>query len=132
MFTSLKVFIFVVYGGLLIALSAFKTAELFLPSIYQLEAFLGGDKLMHLKLSSVLSCLALWAFIPKTLAAFSGLFFVRCLLIVLLLAVGLSLDEFHQAFTTTRRFEYMDLAHGVTGIGIGLGIYWLLVLASRE
>lgn len=128
---GIKFCIFVIYGCFLIALSALKTAELFLPYIYQLESVLGGDKLMHLKLSAALSFLALLVFVPKWGSVWGLKVVIRCLLVCLLLIIGLSLDELHQAFTSTRRFEFMDLAHGIAGICIGLVAYWLFVLACR-
>ena len=123
---QLKQVILLIYGCFLISLSVFKTSEIFLPYIYQLEAFLGGDKLMHLKLSAVLSILALFALIPngkqglKLLAHAFGICF--------LLITGLMLDELHQALISTRRFEWLDFIYGVSGISMGLAVYLTYVL----
>ncbi len=118
-----KVVLLVAYGCLLIALSAFKSAELFLPTIYQLEAFFGGDKLMHLKLSIGLSYLALFALVKagddvKLLSVL-----LRASAVCTLLISGLLLDELHQALVATRRFEWWDLAYGMAGIGIGFVVF---------
>lgn len=121
----LKVFILVIYGCLLIALSAFKSAELFLPTIYQLEAFFGGDKLMHLKLSIGLSYLALFALVKISDDVTLLSVLLRSFAVCTLLVSGLLLDELHQALVSTRRFEWWDLAYGMAGIGIGFVVYIL-------
>lgn len=140
MFTNLRAFkiaVLVLYGCCLIALSIFKTAELFLPTIYAIEGWLGGDKLMHLKLSAVLTVLALLALVSvnerravssdSTNTDFYPTFFsvLISLGICGLLVAGLLVDELHQAFVSTRRFELSDLAYGVSGISIGFIVFWL-------
>lgn len=123
---QLKQVILLIYGCFLISLSVFKTSEIFLPYIYQLEAFLGGDKLMHLKLSAVLSILALFALISNNKQGLKLL--VHALGICFLLITGLMLDELHQALISTRRFEWLDFAYGVSGISIGLAAYLTFIL----
>lgn len=140
MFTNIrtiKIAVLVLYGCCLIALSMFKTAELFLPTIYAIESWLGGDKLMHLKLSAVLTVLALLAFVSinerragmsnSTYTVFYPTFspVLFSLGICGLLVAGLLIDELHQAFVSTRRFEWCDLAYGASGISIGFLIFWL-------
>ena len=110
-----KVVLLIVYGCFLIALSIFKTTEIMLPAIYQMESFLGGDKLTHFILSSILSFLALWALAYKS----SKSIVYRCFIICLLLIIGLLADELHQALVGSRRFEWLDFACGVGGIGLG-------------
>ena len=78
----IKYGIFLCYACCLALLSLFKTAEMFLPFIYDLERFLGGDKLMHLKLSFILTLLALIAF--NSLVAPMRSFAIRSLLIIFL------------------------------------------------
>lgn len=123
---QLKLAVLLIYGCFLIALSVFKTSEILLPYIYQLEALLGGDKLMHLKLSAVLSILALFALIPNKKQGLKLL--THALGICFLLIGGLMLDELHQALISTRRFEWLDFAYGVGGISIGLTAYLTFVL----
>ncbi len=118
-----KAVLLVAYGCLLIALSAFKSAELFLPTIYQLEAFFGGDKLMHLKLSIGLSYLALFALVNTSDSIKLASVLWRAFAVCMLLISGLLLDELHQALVSTRRFEWWDLAYGMAGIGIGFVVY---------
>jgi hypothetical protein len=126
---QLKVVSLIVYGCFLIALSLLKTNEVLLPVIYQIEAMLGGDKLMHLILSSLLCVIALWALVPN-LTESSGLNIGRwlfwCLWVCVLLILGLLLDEFHQAFVSSRRFELLDFAYGVGGIGIGFVVFIII------
>jgi hypothetical protein len=110
-----KVILLIVYGCFLITLSIFKTTEIMLPAIFRMEFFLGGDKLTHLILSSILSFLALWALAYKSS---KGLMY-RCFIICLLLIIGLLADELHQALVGSRRFEWLDFACGVGGIGLG-------------
>jgi VanZ family protein len=110
------------YCCLLLILSFFKSAELFLPAIYQLEALLGGDKLMHFKLSILLSLLAcagalklkLWGDLKRGWKFF---------LIQLVLMMALLLDESFQYFASTRRFEWLDYLYGISGLFIGLVLY---------
>lgn len=119
----LRLFTLLLFCCLLLVLSAFKTLELYLSYIYQLERFLGGDKLMHFKLSAVLSFLALLAFLSPQ-KKLSELVSLIALIFCFLLA-GLGLDELHQALTSTRRFEWMDLAYGVGGIVFGMSVFLL-------
>jgi hypothetical protein len=117
----LKVF-FTFYCCLLLILSFFKSTEIFLPTIYQFEAWLGGDKLMHLKLSSVLSVLGCFVAcnIMKNFAIHN---FWRLLFFQLFLTSCLLLDETHQYLAPSRRFEWLDFYYGAFGLFIGLLIY---------
>ena len=136
---AIKISALVIYGCFLIALSVFKTAELFLPIIYGLEDFFGGDKLMHLKLSMVLSVLALMALVSShggssaRSRAISVL--LRAVGVCLFLIAGLFADELHQALVSTRRFEWWDFAYGISGISIGLLLFisgcWLKRLVAK-
>jgi protein-S-isoprenylcysteine O-methyltransferase Ste14 len=106
---------------------------LFLPAIYQFEAWLGGDKLMHLKLSVVLSMLACFAVsnIKKNLPLNAAW---RIVFIQLFLVVCLFFDEAHQYLAPSRRFEWLDLYYGVGGLLIGLSIYccfWGMRIACK-
>jgi hypothetical protein len=116
------ILVFTVYCLVLLALSLFKSAELFLPFIYQMEDWLGGDKLVHMKLSLVLSFIAciVSGEIRKDIKinAFLRLFFMQ-----IVLMIGLLLDEAHQYVMFSRRFEWMDFYYGASGLFIGLFIY---------
>jgi hypothetical protein len=115
--------------GLLLLTTA-KSLELFLPEIYQLEALLGGDKLMHLKLSLLLSLLACFASqqlsLLRSINLPSRLLFVQGVLVA-----GLLIDEAHQQIASSRRFEWLDLSYGIGGLVIGLLIYLLIVSIKR-
>jgi hypothetical protein len=113
---------FALYCSLLVALSVCKSAELFLPAIYQFEFWLGGDKLMHLKLSLLLSLLACFASNKVNLAG-SLNFFWRIATTQAILVAGLLVDEGHQYFATSRRFEWLDFSYGATGLFMGLIVY---------
>jgi len=126
----IKLALLFIYGSFLIALSVFKTSELFLPQIYQFEAFLGGDKWMHFKLSSLLAFIALLTFTPATKEIFKLI--VRTIIICILLAAGLLMDEFHQALASTRRFEWLDFIYGLSGIGLGLVCYLIVLLLVHK
>jgi hypothetical protein len=114
--------VFTLYCCLLLMLSFFKSAELFLPAIYQFEAWLGGDKLMHLKLSVVLSVLACFA-VSNIKKGFALNIFWRLLFVHLFLVSCLLLDEAHQYLASSRRFELMDFYYGAVGLFIGLLLY---------
>lgn len=119
---SIKLWLFLIYGCCLIVLSVFKTSEIFLPYIYRFEDFLGGDKLMHLKLSFLLTVMALVALMPSTKDSFKVLFYAVGISACLIL--GLAMDELYQDWASTRRFEWMDFAYGASGIGLGLLLYF--------
>jgi hypothetical protein len=114
--------VFTFYCCLLLMLSFFKYTEIFLPTNYQLEAWLGGDKLMHLKLSSVLSVMASFA-ASSIKKGFLLNIFWRLLFIQLFLVSCLLLDEAHQYLAPSRRFELMDFYYGAGGLLIGLSVY---------
>jgi hypothetical protein len=103
-------------------LSFFKSAELFLPAIYQFQAWLGGDKLMHLKLSIILSVLACFA-VSNIKKSFPLNTFWRLLWMQLFLVFCLLLDEVHQYLAASRRFEWLDFYYGAGGLLIGMSIY---------
>lgn len=114
----------------LLLLTVSKSLELFLPEIYQLEALLGGDKLMHLKLSLVLSILACFASQQlKLLRSFNLLW--RLVFVQGVLMTGLLMDEAHQQIASSRRFEWLDLSYGVFGLVIGLSIYLIFITIRR-
>lgn len=121
---------FAIYCVVLLLLTTSKSLGVFLPEIYQLEALLGGDKLMHLKLSLVLSILACFASqqlsLLKPLTLLWRLVFVQGALIV-----GLMIDEAHQQVASSRRFEWLDLSYGVAGLAMGLMIYLLFITIRR-
>lgn len=125
---------FAIYCVGLLLLTTSKSLELFLPEIYQLEAWLGGDKLMHLKLSLVLSILACFASQQASqqlgfLKSFNLLW--RLVFVQGVLVVGLVIDETHQQVASSRRFEWLDLSYGVTGLAVGLMIYLLFITIRR-
>jgi VanZ family protein len=103
-------------------LSFFKSTEMFLPAIYQFQGWLGGDKLMHLKLSIILSVLACFA-ASKIKKGFPLKTVWRLLFIQSFLASCLLLDEAHQYFAPSRRFEWLDIYYGAGGLLIGLSVY---------
>jgi hypothetical protein len=125
----IKYGIFLIYACCLALLSLFKTAEMFLPSIYDLERFLGGDKLMHLKLSFILTLLALIAF--NSLVTPMRSFAIRSLLIIFFITIGLLADELHQTMVLTRRFEWLDFSYGAYGVLIAGLAYTLLFMLLR-
>lgn len=131
------IIVFVAYCVFLLALSVLKSTESFLPAIYQFEAWLGGDKLMHLKLSALLSLLAcIVSHEFKRLYALNIIW--RVFVIQLLLTLSLLADEAHQYLMATRRFEWADFSYGAAGLLIGLFAYlisfkisWLLLSGRR-
>ncbi|MGB0504028.1 MAG: hypothetical protein ACPGGD_08240 [Thalassolituus sp.] len=121
------VYVFIVYGALLLALSAFKSAEVALPTVYGIERWLGGDKWMHFKLSGILAILACFASERVLdLAAIK-----RTLRVFPVLVLALAIDEALQFLTATRRFEFLDLAWGVSGLLAG-ALGYLLVVFIRD
>jgi len=124
------IIIFIVYCLVLLLLTVFKSAEMYLPAIHQLQAWLGGDKLMHLKLSLLLSLFACIA--GRQLKILGSLKLPGQLFCIqLFLVTALLLDESHQYLTHSRRFEWLDFSYGVLGLFIGLNIYGLLVVLKH-
>jgi hypothetical protein len=116
------ILVFTLYCLVLLALSFFKSAELFLPVIYQIENWLGGDKLVHMKLSLILSFFA--CIVSREIKKDIKLnVFWRLLIMQIVLTIGLLLDEAHQYMMFSRRFEWMDFYYGASGLFIGLFIY---------
>ena len=103
--------LFFLYLVFLMALSICKSAEIFLPYIYQFEHFLGGDKWMHFKLAMLLGVLSVLAFTST-----------RLILVLLMLISGLVLDEALQYVLVSRRFEWLDGIYGVAGLLFGAAI----------
>lgn len=105
---SIKLALLLFYLFFLLALSGCKSAEIFLPYIYQLEAWLGGDKWMHFKLAAVLGVLAVWLAEGRKLVVLLTLF-----------SLGIFIDEFHQYVLASRRFEWLDSLCGLAGLCAG-------------
>ena len=103
--------LFFLYLVFLMALSICKSAEIFLPYIYQFEYFLGGDKWMHFKLALLLGLLSVLAFTST-----------RLIWVLLMLLSGLVLDEALQYVLASRRFEWLDGIYGVAGLLFGVAI----------
>ena len=121
------VYVFILYGALLLALSVLKSVEVALPTVYGIEHWLGGDKWMHFKLSGILAILACFASERVLdLAAIK-----RTLRVFPVLVLALAIDEALQFLTATRRFEFLDLAWGVSGLLAG-ALGYLLVVVVRD
>ena len=103
-----------------------KTTGLFLPDIYRFEALLGGDKLMHLKLSFLLSIIACTAISNRRFfSAISSSHLLRLILLQLALVSCLLLDELHQYMFSSRRFEWQDFYYGAGGLLLGTVVYYI-------
>jgi len=103
--------LFFLYLFFLVVLSICKSAEIFLPYIYQFEYFLGGDMWMHFKLALLLGLLSVLAFTST-----------RLIWVLLMLLSGLVLDEALQYVLASRRFEWLDGIYGVAGLLFGVAI----------
>lgn len=117
--------LFCMYAVLLVTLSALKSAELFLPSIYALEAWLGGDKWMHLTLAVPLSFMA--NMVAERVMKLSS--FRRMLLVMVALVLALLMDELHQQFLASRRFDWQDSLWGIAGLSLGWAAYVVTKIA---
>ena len=116
--------LFIAYSVFLVVLSVCKSAEWFLPTIYGLEHWLGGDKWMHLKLAAGLSFLACFAseqVMKLTLMK-------RMLAVFVFLSLALLLDEMLQYIIAARRFEWLDSAYGVCGLASGIATYLVILM----
>lgn len=113
--------VFFVYGFALLVLTVCKSAEIFLPYIYQLERTLGGDKWMHFVLAF---------FLGLTLCAAFSRYWLK--FFVPLVALILVLDELHQYFIATRRFEWWDTAFGLSGFLLAVIAFEILLLLKSQ
>jgi len=120
--------IFLSYGALLILLSTFKSAELYLHQINWLEDSLGGDKWMHFKLSTLLAILACFA--SERVLDLRPI--MRTLFVFGVLLVALALDEALQYGMASRRFELLDLAYGSAGLLCGTLGYFVVGTLRRN
>ncbi|MDF1762621.1 MAG: VanZ family protein [Oleibacter sp.] len=115
-------YILMVYGVFLVGLSVCKSAEWFLPQLYVIEHWLGGDKWMHLTLSTILASLVFFATERKI--GMTGVKRVTILFVILF--VLLATDELLQYFVSTRRLDIKDFVAGMTGLVLGLLFYVVL------
>ena len=124
--------LFVSYAIFLVLLSGLKSAGLFLTEIYALEHWMGGDKWMHFGLALILSLLANMAAERKLPLKMIG----RIVTVVMLLVTALLIDEAHQYYLATRRFEWQDTASGTAGVLAGVVLYVIgmksVLLFSRK
>ena len=120
--------LFVVYAVVLVGLSGFKSAELYLSQIHGLEHWLGGDKWMHFKLSALLSILACFA--SERVLDLAPIKRILCVLCVLL--ISLVVDEALQYGVSSRRFELLDLAYGISGLLSGILGYLAVTAIKRR
>jgi VanZ like family. len=111
-----NVILFFLYGVLLLLMSSFKSAGMYLQYIGGIEVWLGGDKLMHLYLAIVLAWLALPV---ARCVKYKGKSLSVVSLFVFLL-VCLLLDELHQAGVVSRYFDWRDTLFGGLGLIAGL------------
>ena len=115
---KISVVLLILYVLFLMFMTGFKSAQLYLPFISSLEASLGGDKLMHFYLASLLAVLA-WPvarlFNNKKYSPFLVLFFL-----FLILSICLLLDELHQTLISARYFDLSDTLYGMSGLVLGL------------
>lgn len=109
---------------MVVLLSIFKSAEIALSTLYEIERWFGGDKWMHFKLSGILAVLACFA--SERVLDLAPI--TRTLRVLPVLVVALVIDEALQYLTASRRFELLDLAWGVTGLLAGVLGYLLVVL----
>jgi len=115
---KLNVIVFVLYCALLLLMSGFKSAEMYLQAINGFEKWLGGDKLMHLYLAMVLAFLAM----PVARAASYKNKALNVVSLFVILMSCLLLDELHQAGVGSRYFEWQDTLFGGLGLIIGLSV----------
>lgn len=93
------IILLVVIGG-----SVARSYGIYKQEIYELQEWLGGDKLTHIIMGFTI-LLALRLLLPKV-KLFYLFIFVVCLLL---------LDEFSQKFQMTRNFSYQDFAANFLG-----------------
>ncbi len=115
---KLNLILFVLYCALLLLMSGFKSAEMYLQYINGLETWLGGDKLMHLYLAMVLAFLAL----PVARALKVKNKALNVVTLFVLLMSCLLLDELHQAGVSSRHFDWHDTLFGGLGLIMGLSV----------
>ncbi len=114
--SKLNVILFVLYCALLLLMSGFKSAEMYLQTINGFEVWLGGDKLMHVYLAMVLAFLAL----PVARAVNYKNKALNVFTLFIILITCLLLDELHQSMVGSRHFDWHDTLFGGLGLMVGL------------
>ncbi|MAD47184.1 MAG: hypothetical protein CMI02_15070 [Oceanospirillaceae bacterium] len=120
--------LFVGYAAMLVLLSGLKSSGLFLTEIYALEHWMGGDKWMHFTLAMLL---ALFANMAAQQRLKLGML-KRVIVLMLLLSLALVMDETHQYFIASRRFDWGDTVSGCAGLLVGTVMYVLSVFVLRR
>lgn len=123
--SKLNLFLLVFYAFFLLALTMFKSIEVFRSELAFIEASLGGDKIEHFILALLLSFLVwpvAWSLNNSRYSKARVTVFTLLLLILALL-----LDELHQFFISSRHFDWQDSAFGVAGLLVGLILRVLIV-----
>ncbi len=116
--SKLGLMLFALYCAVLLLMSGFKSAEMYLQTINGFEKWLGGDKLMHLYLAMVLAFLA----VPVARAVTYKNITLNVFTLFIILITCLLLDELHQAMVDSRHFDWHDTLYGGLGLIIGLNV----------
>ncbi len=119
---------FFLYVLFLITISMFKTMDILMPQIKAMQHWFGGDKNMHLSLAFILGLLGCFA---------SEVFHrpgkcLRASLVVMVLAMGLSVDELFQYNAPHRAFDLRDLGYGVLGLSLAAVFYLFISFVFRR
>lgn len=120
--------VFLLYVLFLVTMSAFKSLDILMPQIKAMQHWFGGDKNMHLCLAFVLGFLGCLA--SEVFQRPGNVF--RVILVVLILGLGLSVDELFQYNAPHRAFDLRDLGYGLAGLSFAAISYLALSLLRRR
>ena len=117
---------FVLLASLLVVMSSLHSMNLFVPELKALERAIGGDKNMHLVMSSLLAFLGCMSASRYVRSAYFSV-----VVVLPLLALALAADEVLQRFSAVRSFDWQDLKAGLLGIIFGGASYLIVCIISR-
>jgi polysaccharide biosynthesis protein VpsQ len=123
----LPIFLILVGAGGLTSL--LKSMGIFAQQIAFTEYYVGGDKHLHLMVSTTLSFASVWCTPPQLRKFFAGLFGLPTLLLLILVIS----DETSQYFLPRREFSLLDMSVNITGVisGVVLFLFYEKVLKSE-
>jgi polysaccharide biosynthesis protein VpsQ len=114
----LPIFLLLVGAGGLTSL--LKSMGIFAQQIAFTEYYVGGDKHLHLLVSTTLSFASVWC-TPPLRKFFAGLFGLPTFLLLILVIS----DEISQYFLPRREFSLFDMSVNITGVISGVVLFLL-------
>jgi VanZ family protein len=118
-YSRFKLSIFLLLVGVGGLASLLKSMGVFSQQIALTEFFVGGDKPLHLMVSTALSVASVWCTAPNRRLFGRGAFGWPTLLLLILVIS----DETSQYFLPRREFSFLDMSVNLTGVVVGVALF---------